>query len=69
MPVGGGAQLKPEQLAQRLKDAGPEAAGMAIGKIDLYASAEALPLMHFKDAADVLTHARPEAAGEVGASA
>jgi len=58
-------QIKPEQLAQRLKETGPEAAGMALGKMDPYAAAEALPLMHFKDAAIVLCHARPEAAAKV----
>ena len=57
--------MTPEQLAQRLVDAGPEAAGMALGKMCAYLAAETLLLMDTPMAAKVLCMARPEAAASV----
>eukprot|EP00959_Pyramimonas_sp_CCMP1952_P093864 1963713-Pyramimonas_sp.AAC.3 len=52
-------------LAERLTAAGPEAAGMALGRMCSFSTAEALPLMNPADAGAVLLKTRPEAAIKV----
>ena len=59
------AQVSPAKLAKRLMNAGPEAAGMALGQLCSYTVAEALPLMSPEEAAKILCMARPEAAVKV----
>ena len=61
-------QVTPERLALRLREAGPERAGMGLGKMCPYLVAAALPLMRRKDAADILRMARPAVAARVGHS-
>jgi len=58
-------EVSAQQLAEQLDRAGPEAAGMALGKLCAFDVAEALPLLHPKVAAAILGMARPEVATKV----